>query len=136
MAINKIQNVSEELLPVAKQLQAEGFTLYTYNVEFAPHTEINSIYWFENGRVLNIQPSSWRNTRYNRDCFNLSVSYIPSHKHGSGCGLSPDGWGTSADSILNFRKYPTWVNGIWNYKDMEHFVKLAGLEFYEIESIS
>jgi len=129
--------ISEELKPVLKQLQDEGFKVYTYSVSYEPEREINSLYWFENGRILNIQPSSWRHERYARDRFNIGVSYIPSRENGSGCGLSDDDCGTSAENLLKYRKSPTWVRGIINYESMENFLKRESntLKFYEIETL-
>ena len=82
--------------------------------------EINSLFWFENGRVLNIQPSSWRNNRYARDRFNIGVSYVPSQKNGSGCRLSND---DIADDLLKYRTAPTWVRGVTNYKNIAQLIK-------------
>lgn len=129
--------ISEELKPVLKQLQNEGFEVYTYSVSYEPEREINSLYWFENGRILNIQPSSWRHERYARDRFNIGVSYVPSRKNGTGCGLSAEDCGTPAENLLKYRKYPTWVNGSPNYDSMEKFLKRESnvLEFYKIETI-
>ena len=114
--------ISPELLPVLQQLQQEGFDVYAYETDWYGG-EINSLYWFENGRVLNIQPSSWRNQRYARDRFNIGVSYVPSRENGSGCGLSGDNTGTPAADLLRYRKHPTWVKGATNYRDMQHFLK-------------
>lgn len=136
--MNKTQNIAPELKPIALQLQAEGYTLYTYTCESKENkNEINSFWWFENGRVLQIQPNSWYNQRYNRDCFNLSVSYIPSHQNGSSCGLSNDNnEGVTADKLLSFRKYPTWVKGSVNYTSIEDYLrKQTVLTWYEIEKI-
>lgn len=128
--------ISKELEPVLKQLQSEGYEVYTYSVSYEPEREINSLYWFENGRILNIQPSSWRNERYARDRFNIGVSYIPSTQNGSGCGLSNDDCGTSAENLLSYRKSPTWVNGVRNYSSMENFLKKENvLKFYKIETV-
>jgi hypothetical protein len=110
-----------ELMPILNQLQAEGYDVYTYQNN---KNELTSLYWFENGRILNIQSSTWRDARYARDRFNLGVSYIPSREHGSGCGLSDEyETGTPASELLRFRKSPTWVRGITNYKSMQDFLK-------------
>jgi hypothetical protein len=128
------RKISPELKPVLEQLQAEGFKVYTYNCNSNKDKEINSLYWYENGRVLNIQPNSWRDEKYARDRFNLSVSYIPSCENGSGCGLSLFDTGDTANDVLSFRERPTWVRGVENYKSMEHFLKRETiLEFYEIK---
>ena len=122
--------ISAELKPVLDQLHSEGIEVYTYMTD---SDEVNSLFWFENGRVLNIQPSLWRNERYARDSFNIGVSYVPSHKNGSGCGLSNDDCGTSAEDLLSYRKNPTWVHGSLNYGSMEYYLKKQiVLEYYEI----
>ena len=81
-------NLCDELMPVLNQLHSDGATVYTF--EPLSGNEYTSLFWFENGRVLNIQPNTWRNERYNRDCFNIGVCYIPSSENGSGCGLLPN----------------------------------------------
>lgn len=116
--------ISTELLPVLQQLQKEGFEVYAYETD-RYQGEINSLYWFENGRVLNIQPNEWRRERYSRDRFDIGVSYIPSSQNGSGCGLSREYYdtGTPAAELLKFRTYPTWVKGAVNYRNIDHYLK-------------
>lgn len=127
------RKIANELQPVYKQLRSEGYEVYTYTSQSNKNEEIHSLYWFENGRVLNIQPSSWYNARYARNCFNLSVSYIPSQENGTGCGLSTSDIGTPAEELLLFRNKPTWVRGATNYKSMEHFLQLEKvLKFHKI----
>ena len=110
-----------ELMPVLRQLQAEGYEVYTYKPLCG--NEYHSLFWFEAGRVLNIQPNTWRNERYARDVFDIGVSYIPSRENGSGCGLSSDDCGTSASELLKYRHNQTWVRGVKNYRDMAHYLK-------------
>lgn len=114
--------LSPELMPVLNQLQAEGREVYAYETDNYGG-EINSLYWYENGRVLNIQPNSWRNQRYARNRFNIGVSYRPSHENGSGCGLNDDDTGTGAESLLEHRAKPTWVKGAMNYRSIEQFIE-------------
>lgn len=111
--------IASELQPILDQLTQEGSSVYTS--KYAPGV---TLYWFENGRVLSIHSSSWRNEKYNPDCWQLSANYIPSYGSGSGCRLSTDDWGHSASDILQFRNVPTWVRGIQNYNSMDHFLKL------------
>ncbi len=111
-----------ELMPVLRQLQREGFEVYTYTCSSCPKHEYASLYWFEGGRVLNIQPNISRNERYWRDVFNIGVSYIPSQHNGSGCGLSPRD-GIPADELLKHRHKPTWVSGVMNYASMQSFLR-------------
>ena len=128
-----MRKVAEELMPVLKQLQSEGIKVYSYNYDSLKNEEITGLFWYENGRMLNIQGSSWRNFRYARDRFELGVSYIPSRENGSGCGLSPHECGVCACDILKYRKYPTWVKRIENFKSIDHFLKTRP-EFKEIDS--
>jgi len=137
MAENKI---ASELIPVIKQLQSEGFKVYSYNTFSEPSREIDSLFWFENGRVLNIQPNTWRNKNYCPDRYDLSVSYIPSRENGSGCGLTRDGYnntGVSCAEVLNFRNVTTWIHGAQNYKSMDEYLKRETvLKFFEIEQVA
>jgi hypothetical protein len=122
--------IAIELQPVYNQLVSEGFEVYTYD----NHTdEISSLYWYENGRVLDIQPSIWRRS-YNPDLYNLGVSYIPSSSTGSGCRLSPEnGMGTAAEDLLKYRHEATWVRDAKHYTSMVHFLKGEKvLNFYQI----
>jgi hypothetical protein len=129
-----MRKIAEELKPIYEQLKNEGFEVYSYTCESNKDNEITSFYWYENGRVLNIQPSTWYNSRYNRDCFHISVSYIPSTQNGSGCGLSESNWGIMAEDLLNHRNIPTWVNRIENYKSMDDFLKRETiLKFHKVE---
>lgn len=114
--------ISVELRPVLHQLISEGYEVYTYTPSYG---EINSLFWYENGRVLNIQPNSWRNDRYARDRFDLGVSYRPSTKNGSGCGLTQDihDTGTPAAELLQHRTRRAWVHGIENYTGMDEYIK-------------
>lgn len=124
--------ISEELRPVLEQLVSEGYEVWTYTPSYG---EINSLFWYENGRVLNIQPNSWRNDRYARDRFDLGVSYKPSHENGSGCGLTQDihDTGTPAAELLQHRTRPTWVRGIENYSSIEAKIKdTRPLDFWRI----
>jgi len=115
----------DDLMPVLKQLQSEGLEVYSYtSMDMRQRgTATKSLYWFENGCVLNIQPDEfgWY--------YNLGVSYIPSSANGSGCRLThADGYGyhpegVRADEVLKFRNAATWVRGAQNYKSMEHFLK-------------
>ena len=78
--------ITEELIPVYKQLKSEGHKVYSYHTHYTNLVgggEIHSLYWYENGRILDIQPSTWRN-KYNRDCYHLSTAYIPNGETGSG----------------------------------------------------
>ena len=131
------RQIAEALKPVYDQLVSEGFDVYTYTCESNKNNPIDSLYWYENGRVLNIQASQWYNKNYNPDCFFLYTSYIPSSDNGSGCRLTNDdnnNWGFSAANLLELRKYPTWVRGIKNYSSMDHF--LSGekiLHFHKVE---
>lgn len=126
----------DELMPVLRQLQSEGFDVYTYTTQYNPPKEYHSLYWFEDGRLLNIQPSTWRNERYNRDLFFIGVSYIPSQQNGSGCSLMGDNdWGLSACDLLKYRREPTWVRGVKNYRDMSDFLKRETiLKFCKLDS--
>src|SRR5574338_1452521 len=110
--IEKMQLIKDDLVPVVMALQAEGIEVYTYTCMSNRGQPVNSLYWYDNKnhRVLNIQPNYFGG-------YNLSVSYVPSYLNGSGCGLSSRD-GIDADSILQYRDYPTWVKGIQNYKDM------------------
>ena len=117
--------LSPELMPVLTQLQSEGLDVYAYETD-SYAGEINSLFWFENGRVLNIQPTTWRRSKYNRDCFTIGVSYVPSQGNGSGCGLvdqKDEGMGLSAADLLKYRKVSTWVRGVTNYQNIEQFIK-------------
>jgi hypothetical protein len=123
--------VSKELLPILQQLIDEGYTVYSY----APYygDEINSLYWYEGERVLNIQPSTWRNARYARDRFEIGVSYKPSYENGCGCGLSPHEDGTIAADLLRYRFKPTWVRGVKNYDSIKQNIRdNAPLEFHKL----
>ena len=82
-----MRTIAEELKPIYEQLKKEGYEIYTYTCNSNKNNEITSLYWYENNRVLNIQPSTWYNFQYNRDCFNIGVSYIPTRENGSGCLL-------------------------------------------------
>ena len=76
------------------------------------------LFWFENGRVLNIQPSD----SYVVWGYRIGVSYIPSRENGSGCDLS--GYeGVRPEYLLTFRNAQTWVRGAKNYKSMTHFLE-------------
>lgn len=126
--IKKTQKIKEELKPVVLRLQSEGIAVYTYTCESKQNKPIDSLYWYDDKqkRVLNIQPEYFGG-------YNLGVSYIPSRSNGSGCGLSPED-GTDADSILRYRDYPTWVNGVWHYKSIEDFIKRQTvLTFYKLD---
>lgn len=101
-----------DLQPVFQQLRNEGKEVYTYTPSIG---EVKSLFWFENGRVLNIQPDTMRG-------FNLSVSYVPSVQNGSGCQLSED-YGMRAEDVLKFRNAATWVSGVTHYKNMAQFLK-------------
>lgn len=110
-----------ELMPILKQLQSEGYKVYTYKPNEGG--EYHSLFWFEGGRVLDIQPTQWRNARSNRDSFRIGTQYVPSAMNGSGCLLSAHDNPTPADSLLGYRREPTWVSGVQNYKSMEHYLK-------------
>jgi len=129
-----VRTITPELQEVYEQLKNEGFEVYTYTCESNKNEEITSLYWFENGRVLDIQPSSWYNKKYNSDCFNLSVAYFPSRENGSGYLLSPSDWGMMAKDLLKYRKNRALVNSI-NYTSMENFLKHQGkiLRFHKVE---
>ena len=117
-------HVSPELMPVLEQLIDEGYTVYTYvSATGRGEAELNSLYWYENGRVLDIQPNTWRN-RYERDRYNLSVSYKPSRENGSGCRLAGEDTGSAAADLLKFRQYPTWVHR--KHKDPENYKGIDG----------
>ncbi|MBF9645477.1 hypothetical protein IAI43_12135, partial [Streptococcus pseudopneumoniae] len=58
-----IKEVTEDLKPIFEQLKAEGYKVYSYETHYNPNDEIDSLYWFENGRVLSVQPNTWRNIR-------------------------------------------------------------------------
>ena len=128
--------VAAELKPVYDQLKKDGIRVYSYtHSRSTDDDEITSLYWHDGTRVMNIQPSTWRNSRYNRDCFQIGVSYYPSTKNGSGCGLSHEvhDAGTPASELLKFRNAPTWVSGITNYKNMEAYLKRETvLKFFEV----
>jgi len=122
------RKVAPELMPVLNQLQKEGYTVYSYDYSSCNGQEITGLFWYENGRVLDIQGNSWRNARYARDRFNLSTEYFPSRTNGSGCCLSiqADGsndTGVNASDVLNFRNNRTWVNGYTDYSSMESYLK-------------
>jgi hypothetical protein len=126
--------IAPELKPILDQLHKEGHKVYTYESDWHGG-EINSLFWFEGGRVLNIQPTTWFNHKHLRDVYRLGVCYIPSRKNGSGCGLSPeDGFGTSASEILKYRNALTWVRGVKNYPSMEAYLKKQTiLKYFEVE---
>lgn len=130
------KQIAPELIPVLKKLQEEGLKVYTYTCDRL--NEIHSLYWFENGRVLNIQPNTWRN-KYSPDRYDIGVSYIPSHINGSGCSLNYNNndLGCSTSELLSFRNLPTWVRGVTNYKSMDEFLKkqVGVLKFYELEKV-
>lgn len=130
----KTPAICPELKPVLDQLHAEGFDVYTYDSSSSPD-EITSLFWYENGRVMNIHPTHWRNSRYARDLFSLGVSYKPTTTNGSGCGLSPeDTMGTPAAELLKYRTLPTWVRGVANYDNIEQKIKDSRpLNFWKIE---
>jgi hypothetical protein len=118
----KLSKIAPELKPVLEVLLNEGREVYTYS-QGVDHGEITSLFWYENCRVLVIQPSSWRNYNYARDRFSLGVCYCPSSQNGSGCGLSPeDTQGTPAQDLLNYRDVTTWVRGITNYRSMSDYL--------------
>lgn len=120
-----------QLMPVLHQLQREGFTVYTYQNN---KRELESLFWYENGRVLNIQADMWRSPVF-PDSFNLSVSYVPSERNGSGCRLSDDD-GVRAGDALKYRNSYTWVRGAVNYKSMQQFLDGRGsaLKYAELDS--
>lgn len=124
-----------ELMPVLHQLQSQGATVYTYTP--IDDREYHSLFWLENGRVLNIQPNTRRHYKFARDRFDLGVSYVPSIENGSGCGLTQDRYdtGTPAAELLSFRNRPTWVHGVQNYKSMAALIKdHRPLEFFELDA--
>lgn len=132
------RKVAIELMPVLNQLQSEGFKVYSYDYKVSAGEEITGLFWYENGRVLDIQGNSWRHARYARDRFNLSTEYFPSSSNGSGCCLSiqADGsndTGVNASDALNFRNNRTWVKGYTNYPSMESYLKRRP-EFKELDS--
>lgn len=124
--INKTQNIKSDLLPIVKELQSQGIDVYTYTCDSKQDKPVDSLYWYDGIRVLNIQPEYFGG-------YNLGVSYKPSMENGSGCRLSPN-YGTDADSILSYSQTPTWVRGVWNYSSMEDFLKREKiLTFYKLE---
>lgn len=116
-----IYKISPELLPVLSQLQDEGFEVYAYTDD-RYSGEINSLFWYENGRVLDVQPNQWR-SRSNRDHFDIGVEYVPSSANGSGSRLSNDDTGVRAEDLLKYRKRSTWNFGYRNFKSMADFIK-------------
>jgi len=132
------QQIAQELIPVLKQLQNEGFKVYSYKTLSNPEKEVDSLYWFEKGRILNIYPSVWK-SEHNKNCYFIGVDYIPSAQNGSGCRLNNDdnnNWGFPASHLLEFRNIGTWVRDVKNYNSMEHFLKKETiLKFYELEVI-
>jgi hypothetical protein len=116
--------ITDELLPIYNQLKNEGFSVYTYTCESMKDKEIESLYWWENGRILSIQKDYFGG-------YNLSVSYISSRENGAGCRISEDN--SFAKYALTFRDSPTWVNGVKNYISMKDFLnKQTVLTWYEI----
>lgn len=118
-----MRKVCNELMPVLEQLLNEGHGVYSYDYGICANDEITGLFWYEGGRVLDIQGSTWRNEKYNRDCFTIGVCYVPSHENGSGCGLIDNSWGISAEDLLKYRHEKTWVKGITNYKHMGEFLR-------------
>lgn len=112
----------ENILEVVKKLQSEGFELWTFETD---RNKILSFYWYENGRVLNINPD----TVLRGYCWNFGTSYYPSIKNGTGCALTDrthhgywDEWIT-LEHFEKLRKIATWVRNIKNYSSMEDFLK-------------
>ena len=123
--------LNNNLMPLLKRLKQEGYAVYTYTSQSLQqrNEEYNSLYWYENGRVLNVQKDYFGG-------YNLGVSYVPVAKsgNGNGCRLSPD-YGVHPDEILKYRKEVTWVKGVTNYRDIKQFIKKekAGLIFIELD---
>lgn len=116
--------INEELLPIVRQLLNEGYRLYTFlNYLRKPS---NCFFWFENGRVLNIQPS-W----HGLDLYHLGVSYVPGRGVGTGCGILPTDDPIPAAELLQYRQNRTWVRDAVEYASMEHFLKRHS-EYFEI----
>lgn len=119
------RTLAPELQEIYNTLTNEGHEVYTYTFTSMDAEEILCLCWFENGRVLNIQQSTWYNARYARDLFTLSNDYVPTRENGSGCRLSPeDTMGTHPADLLTYRHTPTWVHTAKQYRDMPHFLKL------------
>lgn len=119
------RTLAPELQEIYNTLTREGHEVYTYTFSSMGNEEILCLCWFENGRVLNIQQSTWYNAHYARDLFTLNNDYIPSRENGTGCRLSPENtMGTPPADLLSYRHTPTWVQNAKQYHDMAHFLRL------------
>lgn len=127
-----IRPLAPELQNVYNTLISEGYEVYTYTCSSNQEEEIDALFWYENHRVLSIQASSWRSALYARDLFNLYTEYWPSVESGSGCLLSGDSYGTSANQLLHYRKEYTWIEHT-PYASMDDFLKCKKvLKFHKI----
>ncbi len=101
----------KELQPVLDQLTREGYDVYSYEGRSLYGEQVyRSLFWYEGGRVLNIQCNSWYNAKCARERFDLNTSYIPSQRNGSGCGLTQEDHDTGVEpsEILNYRNRRTY----------------------------
>jgi hypothetical protein len=114
------KKINPDLMPALEVLHAEGLEVYAYD---GGYNGFNNLFWFQDGRVLNIQSKGYPGW------YVLSVSYKPSIKMGSGCALA-DG---SASALTWKRSNPTWVTGITNYTSIEGKIKDSKpLRFYKL----
>lgn len=119
------------LVDVYKKLVSEGYDVYSYTCESCGKF-FNSLYWYENGRMLSISPEYFGNYR-------LLHVYISSTHNGSGSRLDKSRYGELPSNLLSFRNnvLGSWVKDIKNYKSIEHFLKSKErypLKFFKVAS--
>lgn len=120
------KDLSPLLIPVYEQLKQEGYDIYTFDSKYYPRKAITSVYWYENGRILDIQRGEF-------SAYKLYTAYIPTEINGSGCKLAVN---SDPLNLLQYRNIPLpdWIRGVRNYKSGPHFIsKQVVLEWFEIK---